>query len=272
MMNMPAFQTQQIHPSFYSFINEEVLPLVDLSVNQFWQDFAAIKQQYNSNREQTVVPISNTLLALKVSSSHWDSLVNDEAINDVQNVQDQMSTADAKAFLDEHFPLDVGSHKSVKSYVVYYHHLLAFFHDGTQSGLVNPKQFVALCGHKCSPNSIVLKQNSFHVEIAIDKTGSVGASDSANVQDIRIETIRTAAIDFDTLSTRASGDANMQAYRMLKDILEVERNKCSKQTTGRCTPDTAFTAPNGEDYVISGRDIALVGKGQAWSDSQECAV
>jgi malate synthase len=250
-MNMPAFQNKQIHPSFYSFINEEVLPLVDLSINQFWDDFDALKKRYKTSSDQVVVPISSDLLALNVTNSHWDSLLNEH------------SSIDAKSFLDEHFGLVDGSHKDVKSYVVYYHHLLAFFADGTQSGLANPKQFVALCGHKCSPDSIVLKQDNFHLEIVIDKTGDIGANDQANIQDIRIETIRTATIDFDTLSTCSSGEANMQAYRMLKDILSMERKKCSKTSGERCTPDTDFTAPNGEEYVITGRDISLVGKSQS---------
>lgn len=260
---MPAYKHNQIHPSFYSFINEEVLPLVDLTANQFWQDFEALKQQYKTRRDQVIVPISNSLLALKVYNSQWDSLISEFTNSESTTIQKQKATNDAKAFLDEHFPLTDGAHKDVKSYVVYYHHLLAFFTDGTQSGLTNPKQFVALCGHKCSPDSIVLKQDNFHVEIAIDKTGDIGATDSADVQDIRMETIRTATMDFDTLSTSASGEANMQAYRMLKDILNVERNQCVKQTGTRCTPDTVFTAPDGEDYIINGRDITLVGKGQS---------
>lgn len=247
---MPAFQISQINPSFYRFINEEVLPLVDMTVARFWADFETLDENYDNLSSSTVVPISNTLLAIKVSNSQWNSLV----------TNGEHSINDAKAFLDEQFPLESGSHKDVKSYVVYYHHLLAFFNDGSQSGLVNPKHFVALCGHKCEPDSIVFKRNNFHVEIAINKKGNIGVTDPAHVQDIRIETTRTATMDFESLSPSSSAKANMKAYRMLKNILQGDQNCINGQTTSsRRTPDMVFTAPNGEDYIVSGRSIELIG-------------
>ena len=68
----------------------------------------------------------------------------------------------AKELLDAQFPLAIGSHQDVTSYVVYYTHLLAFLKDGTQCGLQNPCQFVALTGHKSEPSSVVLKNNDTH--------------------------------------------------------------------------------------------------------------
>jgi malate synthase len=257
-MNMPALKANQhqastINPSFYSFINEEVLPLVDMTIARFWADFETLEGNYDETQTNTVVPISNTLLAIKVANSQWNSLVTNGS----------HSMIDAKTFLDEQFPLESGSHKDVKSYVVYYHHLLAFFNDGSQSGLVDPKQFVALCGHKCEPNSIVFKRNSFHVELVINKKGDIGSQDLANVQDIKIETTRTATMDFESLTPRGehskSAMANMKAYKMLKRILQNDHTCISKRSTStRRTPDMVFTAPNGNDYVISGRSIELI--------------
>ena len=37
----------------------------------------------------------------------------------------------AKQYLDEHCPLDQGSHTQVTHYLVYYNHLMAFFADGS---------------------------------------------------------------------------------------------------------------------------------------------
>ncbi|WP_394200440.1 malate synthase [Shewanella waksmanii] len=93
----------------------------------------------------------------------------------------------AKQVLDTYFPLSQGSHQDVRSYVVYYNQLLAFLNDGSQSGLAQPKQFVALCGHKCEPSSIVLKNNGFHLEISIDPRGENGSRDSANIEDVQVE-------------------------------------------------------------------------------------
>lgn len=52
------------------------------------------------------------------------------------NVAEHEKLAQAKQFLDRHFPLDTGSHQDVISYVVYYQHLLAFFADGDRKSVV----------------------------------------------------------------------------------------------------------------------------------------
>lgn len=89
--------------------------------------------------------------------------------------------------LDERFPLDNGSHADVKQYVVYFRHVMAFFKDGSHCGLQEPKQFVALCGHKETPESIVLKDNGLHIEIQFDRNGSRGQTHCAGIQDIQVE-------------------------------------------------------------------------------------
>ncbi len=89
--------------------------------------------------------------------------------------------------LDERFPLDNGSHADVKEYVVYFRHIMAYFADGTHCGLVKPKQFVALCGHIESPDSIVLKENDLHVELKFDRHGERGMQQNSGIQDVQIE-------------------------------------------------------------------------------------
>ena len=95
----------------------------------------------------------------------------------------------AKQFLDRVFPLARGSHRDVCSYLVYYQHLLAFFNDGSQSGLLNPGQFVALSGHKEAPTALVLKNgNDCHVELIINPQGEFGKRDPAAIDDIQVQT------------------------------------------------------------------------------------
>ncbi len=91
------------------------------------------------------------------------------------------------AMLDARFPLDNGSHADVKQYVVYFRHIMAFFKDGTHCGLAQPKQFVALCGHKETPESIVLKEDGLHVELKFNRNGSRGKNHLAGIQDIQME-------------------------------------------------------------------------------------
>ncbi|QBF82895.1 malate synthase [Shewanella maritima] len=138
-------------------------------------------------------------------------------------------TAKAKQFLDEQFPLTKGSHADVCSYVVYYTHLLAFMKDGTQCGLQNPCQFVALSGHKESPTSLVFKHNDTHVEICFDRNGLIGANDQAHIDDIQV-----------TLPIKNLPTPFKQWVSML--------NTQSQPTKGNCK---LFTAKDGSDYRIN---------------------
>ncbi|MCG9713713.1 malate synthase [Shewanella insulae] len=101
----------------------------------------------------------------------------------------------AKQILDQYFPLSQGSHQDVCSYVIYYKQLLAFFADGSQSGLAQPRQFVALSGHKCEPSSLVLKNNGFHIEIALDRRGEQGRHDLAGINDVQVEAALMTIVD-----------------------------------------------------------------------------
>lgn len=102
----------------------------------------------------------------------------------------------AKQYLNDHCPLEFGSHEDVAHYVVYYRHLLAFFNDGTHCGLKNSKQFVALCGHKEEPDTLLLqKADGLHIEMTINRRGKLGASDLAHLDDVQIETPLTSIVD-----------------------------------------------------------------------------
>jgi malate synthase len=330
-MNMPALKYSQIHQALYSFINEEVLPLVSnngtfnlvatftprnqdlLQTRQTLQ--TKIDQWHTTNKNasqdeyqaflseigyiakgqeqsecitttnvdseiatmagpQLVVPVTNARFALNAANARWGSLYDalygtdiiEQAANKQAGEYDEtrgIRVIDyAKTFLDEHFPLAEGSHKDVKSYVVYYHHLLAFFADGAQSGLETPCQFVALCGHKEQPDSILLKHNNLHLELVIDRNGSIGATDSAGIQDIRLESALTSIIDFEDSVATVDAQDKVNAYRnwlgLMQGNLSASFNKNGKQETRSLNPDITFTGTDGEDYQLQGRSLMLV--------------
>ncbi len=136
----------------------------------------------------------------------------------------------SKGFLDKVFPLEQGSHKDVLSYVVYYQHLLAFLKDGSNSGLADPTQFVALCGSKQKPQSVLLRGEGRHVELVFCGTGQHGARDNAGIEDIQLE----LAAEQPDLSTRWF---SMMDGQLRSDKLQ--------QCHGSC-----FTAKDGSDYQI----------------------
>ena len=104
--------------------------------------------------------------------------------------------------MDKTFPLQQGSHKDVSSYVVYYQQLLAFFADGSTSGLQNPAQFVALAGHRETPNSLVLHNNGRHVELILNRKGNNGSQDQAGIDDIQLQTSEPHCVWFSMVSGR----------------------------------------------------------------------
>ena len=93
----------------------------------------------------------------------------------------------SKAMLDKLCPLESGSHSQVQSYVVYYQNVLAFFADGQSTGLANPAQFVALCGSKEQPQSLLFKAGARHIELTFCRGGDCGGNDVAGIDDVQLQ-------------------------------------------------------------------------------------
>jgi len=239
-MTMPLSKNNNlIHPEFYNFMNDEVLPLHDIEPTTFWcdletliADLAPVNRQLLATRDrlqqqidqwhlarkgqpidaqsyesflreigylveegedfsvtttnvdaeiatlagpQLVVPVKNARFALNAANARWGSLYDAFYGTDVIPKVGELATGDgyneargeqvihkAKEFLDEVFPLENGSHQDVSSYVVYYRHLLAFFEDGSQSGLKKPSKLVAVNGQRSEPEAVLLKNNGLH--------------------------------------------------------------------------------------------------------------
>ena len=158
------------------------------------------------------------------------SALNDSHLKQVLNY--------SKGFLDKVFPLAQGSHQDVKSYVVYYQHLLAFFADGSNSGLANPTQFVALCGSKEKPQSILLCNDGRHIELVISKQGEHGAHDCAGIEDVLLELGTEHNIDHNTQRT------NGRWFSMIRGQLQ-------QDSITPCRGLACYTGKDGDDYRLS---------------------
>lgn len=130
----------------------------------------------------------------------------------------------SKGFLDKTFPLARGSHKDVASYVVYYQQLLAFFQDGSTSGLLEPAQFIALIGHRETPEAILLQNDGRHVELVLNRRGTQGSADPAGIDDIQLQTTVPECHWFSLISGR--------------------------QISCRSRAEKSFTAKDGSDYLL----------------------
>ena len=223
---------------------------------------------------QLVVPLKNARFALNAVNARWGSVYDAFYGTDViaHSEQDlagghntqrgQQVIAKAKDFLDNTFPLDEGSHHDVTSYVVYYHHILAFFADGHQTGLKTPCQFVALNGQKAEPESILLKNNGLHVEIKFDRNGKNGIHDKANIDDIIIESALTTIMDCEDSVAAVDAEDKLEIYQnwlgLMQGTLETRFEKDGETHTRRMNPDRIFTDLEGETYCVSARSLMLI--------------
>ncbi|WP_438862778.1 malate synthase G [Neptunicella sp.] len=338
-MNMPQQKNGLINQEFYTFINEEVLPLHHLHPGKFWDDFiqliedlAPVNRQLLLTRQtlqnqiddwhlrhqgqpfdaaayqsflheigyiieqgddfcietqhvddeiatiagpQLVVPAKNARFALNAANARWGSLYDALYGSDVIPKSNGLKPGNthnparakhviayAKDFLDQAFPLTNGSHHDVTSYVVYFQHLMAFFPDGSNSGLKQPGQFVALSGHKSEPETIVLKNNGLHVEIQFDRNGFNGATDIANIDDILLEAAVSTIIDCEDSVAAVDSEDKIEVYRnwlgLMQGNLQARFEKDAKTCVRKMNKDKLFTAPDGEDYWLHGRSLLLV--------------
>ncbi|MBU2236878.1 MAG: malate synthase G [Gammaproteobacteria bacterium] len=228
---------------------------------------------------QLVVPVKNARFALNAANARWGSLYDAFYGTDVIAKTAGLETAvlhnkgynpargeavisKAKDFLDEVFPLESGSHKDVISYVVYYHHLLAFFQDGSQTGLQQPCQLVAVNGQRSEPEAILLKNNGLHVEIQFDRNGKNGAKDPANINDILIESALSTIIDCEDSVAAVDAEDKIEVYRnwlgLMQGTLEASFSKDGQTQTRRMNPDRIFTDLDNQEYRLHGRSLLLV--------------
>ena len=89
-------------------------------------------------------------------------------------------------FLDEVFPLAEDSHRNVTHYYVYFQHLCAVTGDGKCTGLKKSAQFTDFNGPSENPNTILLNNRDYRVEIQIDPMSRIGSMDKAGIASIGI--------------------------------------------------------------------------------------
>ncbi|NNN44980.1 MULTISPECIES: malate synthase [Vibrio] len=147
----------------------------------------------------------------------------------------------AKQLLDRLFPLENGSHQEVTSYVIDYHHVLAYFKNGQHSGLKYPKQFIAYTGGKEQPCSILFRDgHGSHVEVLLGCQRGTGYIELIDIDDIQLETC--------TVLSQEVNDhmPNAVLRHWISLIKGDERGKPQASSE-----DKEFRAKSGGDYCLS---------------------
>lgn len=224
---------------------------------------------------QLVVPIDNERYALNAANARWGSLYDALYGSDVISEEDgaekgasynpirgQRVIEFGKKFLNEHFPLQTGSHAEVTRYVVSDGNLHISLENGATTALKHTAQFVGYQGDVASPTAILFVHNGLHVEVQIDPSHPIGKTDVAGVKDIVLEAATTTIMDCEDSVAAVDAEDKTLVYRnwlgLNKGNLSATFTKDEKEITRTLHADRTYKGPNGEAITLSGRVLMFV--------------
>jgi malate synthase len=267
-------------PAYRNFLQEigyiDKVPETILATTQNVDDELALQAG-----PQLVVPVLNARYALNAANARWGSLYDALYGTDVLSEEDGASKdgsfnpvrgakviAYAREFLDKVVPLSKGSYGDVAAYTVSGNTLAVKLKDGSSAGLVDEKQFVGYQGDASSPSSILLRNHGIHIDIEIDKTKTIGATDLAGVNDVVLEAALSTILDLEDSVAVVDADDKVLAYEnwlgILKGTLVEQVSKGGKTFTRTLNPDRQYKAGigavNAKDGIVTlhGRSLLFL--------------
>ncbi|MFK7734164.1 MAG: malate synthase G [Pseudomonadales bacterium] len=223
---------------------------------------------------QLVVPISNARFSLNAANARWGSLYDALYGTDVISadngadktagynpVRGEKVIQYARAFLDQHFPLQTGSHADANQYSVEGGKLLVK-QGKFQSELRQSAQLRGTQSEGGVLTAILLKNNNLHVEIQIDPGSPIGKTDPAGVKDLLIESAISTIQDCEDSVAAVDAEDKVGVYRnwlgLMRGSLQETFSKGGKDLTRSLNPDRQYEALDGSEFSLPGRSLLLI--------------
>ena len=201
---------------------------------------------------QLVVPALNARFVLNAANARWgslyDALYGTDALpgsakpGGYDAERGAQVIAAAKAFLDESVPLTGQSWADFK---------------GGDLPLADPGQFVGNCGE-----SMLFVHHGLHIEVVIDRTHPIGATDPAGIADVLLESALTAIVDLEDSIAAVDAQDKVAAYAnwlgLMRGDLTETFDKGGKTLTRELADDRVYQRPNQNDLTLPGRSLLFV--------------
>ena len=238
--------------------------------NDFKIETADVDEEISSIAgPQLVVPVDNARYALNAANARWGSLYDALYGTDIISGSIGKSWDQERAkkvinfvrdFLDERIPLAQISWKNVSKFKIEENKLI-IFSDSKKYFLKNNEQFIGYKGDKENPNSILLKNNSLHIDILINSKTMVGKIDNAAISDIVIESALSTIVDNEDSVAAVDAEDKVKCYRnwlgLMKGDLSSTFEKNGKMVVRKLNQDREYVSKNGEKINLHGRALLL---------------
>jgi len=223
---------------------------------------------------QLVVPLLNARFAINAANARWGSLYDALYGTDAISQEGELApgtefnytraaevVAWGREFLDEIAPLSEGTHRDATAYRVDAEGLVVDTADGERR-LRDASGFVGYAGEADAPTAVLLVHNGLHAEIVIDRSGRIGTTDAAGVQDIILESAVTAILDLEDSVAAVDGDDKALGYRnwrgFMDGTLSETVTKGGRTFTRTLAADRTYNRTDGSEVTLPGRALLFV--------------